>query len=746
IQLSSVDAITLGTPTSASSASGNGNTSITAADLMTNFSNSSNTNTIKLSASSVKEGQAGIKIGTLSCGNLSGTFSLTGWTDQFEIKGNDLYLNQAWMFDHESYSVNTDTLNWGYYWGWNDNALKIKFTSDGDGSVVQNTVGISITNVTETVTVTPQTVFTKVYGATIGAISADWNTFSHAVMGYTNNHTYFELSEEFDKTIPKGTTTGLTKSLYGSSNYSTTFINNYGSDLKLKWINRDGEIQSPSTIWQGTNSGWNLGDKDIFRIEDASGNLISEIFGGGHRYVIGSDGTIHKYVNRGNQLKLKDKYYFDGTSIKDGSGNSTAVADLGDIKINVRGGLTWSDSTNKGDTIITTSTLASSFFNSGNISDGDPIVNPTSLILDAVDESLLTFEWKKDGSTISGQTSSKLDVSSAISSDGTYKITAIAKDDSALVKLDKSSMTQTVEWVIKIDSADATGQTYGTEGNDVISTGSKNDILILGAGNDQVTSGSGNDIITVGSGADVTDAGGNNDTINLYADSIWTAKNEAWNINSSKIIFNKIPIKGKNQFHDVINGNTGSDTLNLTKDCDAFFLHDAFGDFNSSLSVSNDAYGKKNTDRLISIETINGGAGDDVIDLTSPNTSITDAMVLNGEAGDDVIWASSGADDLNGGDGDDVLFGGAGIDNLTGGAGADTFEFENASGNDVIKDYNLSQGDKLKFYLQSGDPNSITLASSNTVTWGSLSLTFEGANFTSLSDLSAEFITVETVA
>ena len=121
-------------------------------------------------------------------------------------------------------------------------------------------------------------------------------------------------------------------------------------------------------------------------------------------------------------------------------------------------------------------------------------------------------------------------------------------------------------------------------------------------------------------------------------------------------------------------------------------------------------------------------------------------MVLNGEAGDDVIWASSGADDLNGGDGDDILFGGAGIDNLTGGAGADTFEFENASGNDVIKDYNLSQGDKLKFYLQSGDPNSITLASSNTVTWGSLSLTFDGANFTSLSNLSAEFITVETVA
>ena len=101
-------------------------------------------------------------------------------------------------------------------------------------------------------------------------------------------------------------------------------------------------------------------------------------------------------------------------------------------------------------------------------------------------------------------------------------------------------MTQTVEWVVKIDSTDASAQTYGTKANDVITTGSKNDTLIVGAGDDQISSGAGNDIINLGSGADVTDAGGNDDTINLYADSTWTSKNEAWNINSSKVIFSKI--------------------------------------------------------------------------------------------------------------------------------------------------------------------------------------------------------------
>ena len=61
---------------------------------------------------------------------------------------------------------------------------------------------------------------------------------------------------------------------------------------------------------------------------DADGKFISEITGGGHRYVVDEDGTIHKYVNKGNQLKLKDYYKFDGTSFIDTDGNATALADL----------------------------------------------------------------------------------------------------------------------------------------------------------------------------------------------------------------------------------------------------------------------------------------------------------------------------------------------------------------------------------------------------------------------------------
>ena len=811
------------------------------------------TNTIKLSVSSVKEGQSGIKIGTLSCGSLSGTYSLeatsSDWKNYFEIKGNDLYIKESYMFDYEKYSLISDTVGWYWYWGWGDNNLSIKFTPDDGSSIIENSISISISDLDESVTVSPEKVYQNVYGATIGTVSANWNDFTHAYMGY-NNHTFFELSEEFSETFSVGHSTGLTASPWGASNVSATFINNYGSDLKLKWINREGVVQDPNTISTGTHSGWGLGDKDIFRLEDSSGNLISEIIGGGSKYIIDANGDVHKYLKNGNKLKLKDEYYFDGTSIKDSSGNSTAISELGDIKINVRGGMqppepnqtfvvNKSASTNanysidgqldptltlyrgstytfemsgsghpfylkstsstsgtsdqytsgvvrngssgssndgdslvftvptdapdtlwyqcsshsgmlgqlnildnlRGDSVVTVSTLASSFFNSGNTIVKDEIINPSVLILDAVDENLLTFEWKIDG-TSQDETSSKFDISAAGLSDGTYKITAIAKDDSNLVRLDKSSMTQTVDWVIKIDSSDNSGTTFGTEANDVITTGSKNDNLFLGSGDDQITSGTGNDTINLGSGADVTDAGGNDDIINLYADSIWSSKNEAWNINSSKVIFSKINLNGKNKFHDVINGNTGSDTLNLTTGSDAFFLHDAFGDFNNTLSVSDDAYGKKNTDRLISIETINGGAGDDIVDLTSPNTSISTAMLINGESGSDVIWASAGDDTLNGGDGDDVLFGGSGVDTLTGGLGTDIFEFENLSGNDIINDYNLSEGDKLRFYLQDGDPNSLT-TSGDTVTWGSITMTLNGTTSLNLTDILYEFINVE---
>ena len=110
-------------------------------------------------------------------------------------------------------------------------------------------------------------------------------------------------------------------------------------------------------------------------------------------------------------------------------------------------------------------------------------------------------------------------------------------------------------------------------------------------------------------------------------------------------------------------------------------------------------------------------------------------MVLNGEAGNDYLWASNGDDTLNGGDGNDSLFGGKGIDTLIGGLGSDIFEFSNDCNNDVIKDYNKEQGDQIRFCLQTGDTDQITLQGNNQLKWGSNLITLENTNLTNLNDL-----------
>ncbi|SFK09497.1 type I secretion C-terminal target domain (VC_A0849 subclass), partial [Stutzerimonas kunmingensis] len=61
--------------------------------------------------------------------------------------------------------------------------------------------------------------------------------------------------------------------------------------------------------------------------------------------------------------------------------------------------------------------------------------------------------------------------------------------------------------------------------------------------------------------------------------------------------------------------------------------------------------------------------------------------ILNGGAGNDILYGQGGNDILVGGAGDDILYGGT---------GADTFVWSSGDvGNDVIKDFNYNEGDRL---------------------------------------------------
>ncbi|VTQ45072.1 Surface adhesion protein, putative [Pseudomonas putida] len=79
--------------------------------------------------------------------------------------------------------------------------------------------------------------------------------------------------------------------------------------------------------------------------------------------------------------------------------------------------------------------------------------------------------------------------------------------------------------------------------------------------------------------------------------------------------------------------------------------------------------------------------------------------ILSGGNGNDILFGQGGSDTLNGGKGNDILLGGTGNDTLIGGqgddiliggSGADTFVWKAGDvGNDVIKDFNKAEGDRI---------------------------------------------------
>ncbi|MFK0312972.1 immunoglobulin-like domain-containing protein, partial [Pseudomonas sp. NPDC090233] len=80
-------------------------------------------------------------------------------------------------------------------------------------------------------------------------------------------------------------------------------------------------------------------------------------------------------------------------------------------------------------------------------------------------------------------------------------------------------------------------------------------------------------------------------------------------------------------------------------------------------------------------DTLMGGAGNDI---------------LFGQGGNDILDGGKGNDILLGGTGNDTLIGGQGNDILIGGSGADTFVWKAGDiGNDVIKDFKATEGDRL---------------------------------------------------
>jgi Ca2+-binding RTX toxin-like protein len=224
-----------------------------------------------------------------------------------------------------------------------------------------------------------------------------------------------------------------------------------------------------------------------------------------------------------------------------------------------------------------------------------------------------------------------------------------------------------------------------------------------GSGNDKLTGTAGNDQITGGKGKDQLIGGAGDDSLFFSEDGKWGSGSTRSNAFTGE----KVSISGKRQSQDIFDGGTGLDILIGTSGADAILLDDR----KSSAA--------KSGARIVGVEKIDAGAGDDVVDMTSKRYTYGD-IEIDGGSGNDVLWSGAGKDVLHGGSGNDTLDGGAASDYLDGGSGDDKLNggsgidlLQGGSGNDTLKD---TSGNGL-FDGGSGD-DSITEGSANSMVIG----------------------------
>ena len=233
--------------------------------------------------------------------------------------------------------------------------------------------------------------------------------------------------------------------------------------------------------------------------------------------------------------------------------------------------------------------------------------------------------------------------------------------------------------------------------------------VVVNAKSELITGTTLADVIVSLGGTNAISAKEGNDTITLVSDSTWTSDYVAKNVSNGESVGTQqaVELSGLKRFSDVIDGGTDVDTLVLTTGSDAFFLDDVYSAHHESLVLIETSRSADSTARIINLEAILGGFGDDLIDLTSSDFTVSNSVTLDGGEGNDILWSSSGADILIGGTGRDSLAGGAGDDELTGGTDKDTFQFTASSGNDTITDFSVSETDALEFYYQSSSFSNI---------------------------------------
>ncbi|MCF8211026.1 MAG: hypothetical protein K9K38_16735, partial [Rhodoferax sp.] len=368
------------------------------------------------------------------------------------------------------------------------------------------------------------------------------------------------------------------------------------------------------------------------------------------------------------------------------SKTSSATAAVSNVNDPVTGDVTITGTPTQGQTLTAANTLADL--------DGIPATGTTGA---------LAYQWSAADTAITGATGS------------TFVLTQAEVGKTITVTASYTDLQGTSESASSPATTAVLGYQVGTAGDDVLTGTAFADTLITD------------------SGADLVNAGAGNDTLTLSTDGTWASGFASANQGMAGMggTGQQVLLYGKVRFADVLNGGEDADTLQLTSGSDAFFLHDAYSLFNIGAVLTQDTGGKLSAARSSGIEIIQGGAGDDIIDLTSLDYTIG-AVSVFADIGNDIVWGNAGNDTLQGGEGADTLFGGSGSNTLNGGAGADLFQYaKSGTAQDILQDFQAGI-DTIVLYgaLSTAEVSATAKTDRVTLIWGTQTIDLMGITST----------------
>ncbi|MGI9273667.1 MAG: calcium-binding protein, partial [Endozoicomonas sp.] len=281
----------------------------------------------------------------------------------------------------------------------------------------------------------------------------------------------------------------------------------------------------------------------------------------------------------------------------------------------------------------------------------------------------------------------------------------------------------------RLEGEDGDDTLLGGTGNDLLEGGAGNDSLSGGEGEDRLLGGDGDDVLSGNSGNDRLYGGAGNDRLlggagtDEYHIGLNTGRDEIETGGGQDgVILDAGITKEKVSYH-----RQGDDLLILIDEKleNSVQVIDHFNGGNSELSYVRFDNGDEVYAHIISQQlkplpgttpppkpdpdadkVLTGTAGADSLEGAGGNDT------LNGLGGSDELDGKSGNDVLSGGDGDDRLIGGSGNDRLLGGAGADTYIIGQNSGSDEVETGGGQDGivlepgitkDKVSYHRQGDD-------------------------------------------